>query len=248
MPKKPKIAALIPARSGSKRIKNKNIRKLNGIPLIAYSIQAARESGLFERVIVSTDSPQIAGIAINFGAEVPFLRPSKFAHDTSPDIEWLSHLLGDIGELPEYFAILRPTSPFRTSGTILRAWTEFLKVPSAESIRAVEKCLQHPAKMWRLSGNFLQPLMENPDKKAIPWHSTPYQKLPEIHAQNASLEIAKVEVVTEKGSISGDRILAFKTQGFEGYDINCEKDWIYAEHLIKIGKVKLPKIKKQKKL
>ena len=88
----------------------------------------------------------------------------------------------------------------------------------------------------------------HPDKKAIPWHSTPYQKLPEIHAQNASLEIAKVEVVTEKGSISGDRILAFKTQGFEGYDINCEKDWIYAEHLIKIGKVKLPKIKKQKKL
>ena len=85
----PSAVALIPARQGSKRVPGKNIRPLGGHPVIAYTIAAALESGVFETVIVSTDSEETAAIARGYGAEVPFLRPPRFAGDTSPDIEWL---------------------------------------------------------------------------------------------------------------------------------------------------------------
>src|SRR5210317_2466380 len=87
------IVALIPARSGSKRVPDKNIRTLAGHPLIAYSIAAALQSRIFTAVIVSTDSERYADIARHYGAEVPFLRPDEIAGDTSPDIEWVTYTL-----------------------------------------------------------------------------------------------------------------------------------------------------------
>src|SRR2546425_9002622 len=123
----PTAVALIPARSGSKRVKQKNIRPLAGHPLLAYSIAAARESGIFRSVLVSTDSEEIAAIARSYGAEVPFLRPAAMAADHSPDIEWIEHLLVELGRrdrVYDCFAILRPASPFRRVGTIRRAWSE----------------------------------------------------------------------------------------------------------------------------
>src|ERR671910_2250640 len=111
----PSVIALIPARVGSKRVPGKNIRVLNGHPTIAYTIAPAIESGVFESVIVSTDSEEIAAIARHYGAEVPFLRPAQFAGDTSPDIDWVEHslmTLRDKGRAYEAFCLLRPTSPF----------------------------------------------------------------------------------------------------------------------------------------
>ena len=115
------IVALIPARSGSKRIKNKNIKLLNGHPLIAYTIQSAIKSKVFDDVIVSTDSEDIKKISEYYGASVPFLRPSRYATDTSPDIEFVKHALDELSKLNQnysQFSILRPTSPFRKSTTI----------------------------------------------------------------------------------------------------------------------------------
>src|SRR6187401_3512522 len=89
----PSAVALIPARQGSKRVPGKNIRLLNGHPMLAYTIAPAVESGVFDAVIVSTDSDETATIARHYGAEVPFLRPAAFASDTSPGIEWLEHAL-----------------------------------------------------------------------------------------------------------------------------------------------------------
>lgn len=239
------IIALIPARSGSKRVKNKNIRPLNNHPMIAYSIQAALQSGIFTRVIVSTDSDEIAQIAKYYGAEVPFLRPEEFATDTSPDIEWIKHLLEKIcieDITHNCFSILRPTSPFRLPETIKRAWQQFSQDPGADSLRAVEKCSQHPAKMWRIFGNRMKPVMANPNYDETPWHSTPYQALPEIFVQNASLEIAYIDTVLKKGSIAGDLIMPFITDEFEGFDINHLNDWIIAEYLVANKLAKLPKI------
>ena len=129
MPEKQKtLVALIPARSGSKRVPDKNIRPLAGHPLIAYSIAAALQSKIFKTVIVSTDSELYAEIARHYGAEVPFLRPAKIAGDTSPDIEWVEYTLNHLrnnGQDYEYFSIMRPTSPFRLPDTIRRAWQEF---------------------------------------------------------------------------------------------------------------------------
>jgi N-acylneuraminate cytidylyltransferase len=222
--------ALIPARSGSKRVKNKNIRELGGHPLIAYTITAAIKSGIFSDVIISTDSAEYADIASQYGAEVPFMRPSEFAGNVSPDIEWVQFTLEKLREMGrEYdcFSILRPTSPFRKSETIQRAWSLFLK-NQVDSLRAVEKCSQHPGKMWVVRGNRMLPLLPfGPEGQ--PWHSSQYQSLPDIYVQNASLEIAWSRVVYEGNTIAGNTIVPFLTEGNEGFDINSEYDWGLAE-------------------
>lgn len=240
----PSAVALIPARHGSKRVPGKNVRLLNGHPSLAYTIAPALESGVFESVIVSTDSEEIADIARHYGAEVPFLRPAAFASDTSPDIEWLDYTvrtLAEHGRRWDAFSLLRPTSPFRTAGTIRRAWARFTGQEGVDSLRAIEKCTQHPGKMWVVRGDRMQPLMPL-ENGGVPWHSTPYQALPPVYVQNASLEIAWTRVVLEKRSIAGDVFVPFVTDGYEGFDINDPTDWIVAERLIADGTAVLPAI------
>jgi len=244
--KLPSIVALIPARSGSKRVPDKNIRYLNGHPLISYTITAAIQSGIFSDVIVSTDSLLYKKTAEYYGASVPFLRPNTFSGDKSPDIEWVTHALTElkkIGKRYQCFSILRPTSPFRQAATIVRAWNEFLANEEVDSLRAVERCAQHPAKMWIVKNNRMNPVMQG-EKNGIPWHSNQYQALPEIYVQNANLEIAWTDVVFNKHSIAGDVIMPFFTDDYEGFDLNRPYDWEYAEHLINAGKVQLLTISK----
>ena len=238
------VVALIPARSGSRRVPDKNIRPLAGHPLIAYTIAAARASEVFGAVIVSTDSEAYAQIARKFGAETPFLRPPKMAGDLSPDVEWVEHALKELrsaGREFDAFSILRPTSPFRLPQTIRRAWTEFSSHAGIDSLRAVEKCKQHPGKMWVVGGARMVPLLPLGPAE-LPWHSTPYQALPEVYAQNASLEIAWSRVVFEGHSIAGEVVMPFFTEGFEGFDVNHPYDWQLAEQLIQNGEAGLPSI------
>lgn len=238
----PRIVAYVPARGGSKRIPNKNVRPLAGHPLIGYTISAARESGAFDRVIVSTDSPEIATVAQRYGAEVPFLRPAEYAGDLSPDIEWVRHALTEFpGPRPEAFAILRPTSPFRQAATIRRARRQLLEAVAADSLRAVQRCSEHPGKMWVARGPFITPLLPF-STGSQRWQSTPYQTLPEIFVQNASLEIAWTRVVEETGTIEGHQVVPFFTEGFEGFDLNDALDWDQAELLISRGEAALPDV------
>ncbi len=251
--------ALIPARHGSRRVPGKNVRTLGGHPMLAYTVAAAIESGIFGAVIVSTDSDGIAAIARHYGAEVPFLRPAALAGDTSPDIEWLEHLLGELkqqGRTWDAFALLRPTSPFRTAATIRRAWDRFTVQDGVDSLRAVETCTQHPGKMWVVRGDRMFPLLPfaspkprgedgpTPRGEGVeqPWHSTPYQALPLVHVQNASLEIAWTRVVFERRTIAGDVIVPFVTEGYEGFDINGPIDWMVAERLLADRAVTLPAV------
>jgi CMP-N-acetylneuraminic acid synthetase len=252
--------AFIPARVGSKRVPGKNVRVLGGHPMIAYTIGPAIESQVFESVIVSTDSEEIAAIARHYGAEVPFLRPAALASDTSPDIEWLEYTIDELGARGrtwDCFSLLRPTSPFRTAATIRRAWTTFASQHGVDSLRAVELCSQHPGKMWIVRGQRMYPLLpfgisgppkggphvggpyENTEQ---PWHSTPYQALPHVYVQNASLEIAWTRVVRERRTIAGDVLVPFLTEGYEGFDINDAFDWMVAERLLAEGTVALPKV------
>lgn len=234
--------AFIPARSGSKRVPDKNIRELSGHPLLAYSICAALDSGVFDRVICATDSERYAGIARNYGAEVPFLRAEKISGDQSPDIEWVRFMLGGLAEegyAPDCFSILRPTSPFRQVSTIRRAWDAFLSQDGIDSLRAVEKCSQHPGKMWVIRGDRMVPLLPL-ELNGQPWHSHQYAALPEIYVQNASLEIAWTRVVRETGTISGHVIYPFITEGVEGTDLNKPQDWGLAEQMQADGDACLP--------
>jgi len=212
--------------------------------LIGYSISAALQSGIFRDVIVSTDSEQYADIARYYGADVPFLRPRALAGDASPDIEWLAYTLDRLrraGRDYDCFSILRPTSPFRLPETIRRAWQEFRTEDGIDSLRAVEKCSQHPGKMWVVKGRRMQSLLPL-QSAGQPWHSSQYRALPEVYAQNASLEIAWTRVVFEQATIAGDVLMPFITRDHEGFDINSEYDWGLAEFLVSNGEAKLPSV------
>lgn len=241
--KKPSIVALIPARSGSNRISHKNIKRLGWHPLIAYTIHTAVECGVFNSVVVSTDSEDYAEVALYYGAEVPFLRPKEFAEEDSPDFGWVNHALNDLKEQNrnfDAFCILRPTSPFRTSRMIRQALFEFKADPDVDSIRAVEECKQHPGKMWVLRGDRIIPVMEG-EVNGQPFHSNQYQALPKVFVQNASLEMAWSRVVFEDKSISGKVIKPYFTKHPEDLDINDECDWELAKKL----KKELPQLSKE---
>ncbi len=241
----PSVVALIPARSGSKRVPDKNIARLAGHPLIAYSIAAAKASGVFDAVIVSTDSQKYAGIARHYGAEVLSLRPESLAGDKSPDIEWIVYTLKELAALsraPDCFAILRPTSPCRKGETIRRAWAQFLEERSVDSLRAVELCAQHPGKMWIVRGRRMHPLTPMTPDGATPYHSTQYSALPKVYVQNASLEIAWSRVALEGGTIAGEILTPFLTEGDEGFDVNSPYDWRLLEMMVADGSARLPEI------
>ena len=242
--KKNSAVALIPARSGSKRVPDKNILPLAGHPMLAYTIRAAIDSCLFDSVICATDSEQYADIARYYGAEVPFIRPAEISGDKSPDIEWVRWILTALksqGRQYPIYSILRPTSPFRLPETIQRAWHVFINEPGADSLRAVEKCKQHPGKMWALQNNRMLPLMPFAID-STPWHSCQYSALPEIYIQDASLEIAWSRLVLEKNTIAGENIIPFFSRVFEGFDINQPEDILLAEYYQEHNMVALPSI------
>lgn len=239
-----KVVALVPARSGSKRLPHKNIRPLAGHPLLAYSIRSAIDSGIFDAVVCSTDDERYADIARHYGAEVPSLRPASISGDESPDIEWVEWLLNALkaqGRQFDAFSILRPTSPFRKPETIRRAWSQFVSLDGVDSLRAVEKCKQHPGKMWIVRGGRMVPLMPvTPEER--PWHSSQYAALPAVYVQNASLEIAWARVVSEGRTIAGHVLSPFLTTEEEGLDVNEEFDWWKAERLLYLGQATLPEV------
>lgn len=225
---KPSIVALIPARAGSKRVPGKAIKPLGGKPLIRWTVEAAESSGIFQDVLVCSDDVRIDTAS---GARAYFKRP--LIADAQPDVEWILEFLGLQG-WPGYdaFAILRPTSPFRTADTIRRAWQQFQDQQPCDSIRAVQPVREHPGKMWQiLADGTMTPIMPYRDGQT-PWHSKPTQTLPKCYVQNASLEIAWTKTVRELGTISGERIMPFFTEGDEGFDINTPEDWADAERLM----------------
>jgi CMP-N,N'-diacetyllegionaminic acid synthase len=239
----PRVVALVPARSGSKRIAGKNVRLLRGHPLVAYTISAALHSGAFTDVVVSTDDEATAEVARRYGASVPFLRPAAMATDGSPDIDWVRHALGQLrvnGATVDAFALLRPTSPLRPASSIARAVATLLADPEADSLRAVEPVSEHPGKMWVLEpgGDRMSPLLD--DGGADPaWHSTPYQALPPVFVQNASLEVAWSRTVDRHGSIAGRVVRPWVTESHDGFDLNHETDWLLLERLLEQGSVVL---------
>src|SRR6185436_13911111 len=164
--------------------------------------------------------------------------------DDQADIEWVRAVLRDEKDA-NAFAILRPTSPFRTAETITRAHKEFMR-NEVHSLRAVEPVKQHPGKMWwnNGAGYPMTPVCDAKRSDGTPWHSCPTQTLPPAYVQNASLEMAWTYVVNGFGTISGRKISPFVTEGYEGFDINSEEDWgeavLIADHLDLLGELPKP--------
>lgn len=151
------------------------------------------------------------------------------------DIAWIRQALKDLGFRPTTFAILRPTSPFRTAETIQRAYREFTICDGThDSLRAVEPVKQHPGKMWEWAGPGypITPLLRGTRSDGVPWHSCPTQTLPTMYVQNSSLEMAYTANVEAHGTIHGRKVIPFFTTGVEGFAIDDMDDWARAERLI----------------
>jgi CMP-N,N'-diacetyllegionaminic acid synthase len=237
---RPSAVAFVPARSGSERVPGKNVRVLAGHPLLAYAIETALQSEAFDRVVVSTDSEEIADVARWYGADVPFLRPPEYATSTSPDVEWLRFTLERLDAFYELFAIVRATNPFRGPATVRRGLEQLLATPEADSIRAVELVKQHPGKMWVLAedARTMRPLLDQ-SHLDVAWHAGQYQALPPVYSQNSALEVAWTRVVAETGTREGRVVAPFLTVGYEGFNVDDEEDWERAERLVASGAARL---------
>jgi N-acylneuraminate cytidylyltransferase len=208
----PAVLALIPARGGSKSLPRKNILPLQGKPLIAHTIEDALQSKRIQRVIVTTDSEEIANIAREYGAEVPFLRPAELAGDASVDIEYLRHALEWLAENENYhpalIATLRPTEPIRQPATIDRAIETLIDHPGADALRSVRLATETPFKMWlREPSGLLQPAA--PLAGVHEPHNQPRQCLPLAYWQDGYIDVARAETILKKNSPTGARILGF---------------------------------------
>ena len=225
-----KIYATIPARGGSKGVPGKNIINLGGYPLIAYSISAAKLVPCIDRIIVSTDSEEIASIAKTYGAEVPFLRPAAISQDLSTDLEWYMHFIDWLksteGVLPDLCIHLRPTTPLRVPAVISQAVDSFINNSNATSLRSAHESSQPPQKVFSINeegcfkGYFSD--ITNPN--------LPRQMFAKSYSPNGYVDIIKTEYVLKNNLFHGDRILAFITS-FTG-DIDIHEDSEYLQYVL----------------
>lgn len=222
----PEVLAVIPARGGSRGVPKKNITKLGGVPLIGYSIKVANESKFITRTIVSTDDLEIAEIAKSYGAEIPFIRPSEFAQDDTPDLPVFQHAVNYLREnenyMPEVIIHIRPTSPlaFRRliknrvnekenwiyinrAEEIDKAVSELISVKEADSVRSVNIPEDTPFKMWKTKGDWLIPFVESKEKDI---YNVPRQYLPIVYRQNGYVDVTRCVTIIERQSMTGDRI------------------------------------------
>lgn len=239
------VLAIIPARGGSRSIPRKNIRLLNGIPLIAYSIEAGLQAKLVSRVIVTTDDQEVAEVARRFGADVPFIRPKRLAQDTTPDFPVFQHCLNWLekheGYKPNMVVQLRPTSPLRPHGSVDKAINLLRGNKNADSVRSIVLSGQNPYKMWRVDQKgYMNPLLKAPGI-AEPYNA-PRQKLPSTYWQTGHVDAIHTKTILAKRSMSGGQILPLIIDPLYVIDIDTERDWNRAEWLMKQTKLATLKI------
>ncbi|WP_162805685.1 cytidylyltransferase domain-containing protein [Sporosarcina sp. PTS2304] len=227
------ILAVIPARSGSKGVRNKNIKLINGKPLLAYSIEHAKESPLINRIIVSTDSQEYGEIAKRYGAEVPFIRPSSISLDDSLDIEVFQHALGYLKEkesyVPDLVVQLRPTYPIRNSGDIDNMIELLIEDPLVDSVRGIVPVKETPYKMWRMnSEGILEPILSD----IYEAYNEPRQKLPQVYSQNACIDVIRTETIVNHNSMTGSKVKGYLMK--ENFDIDTKEDFLKASQYIKL--------------
>lgn len=226
------ILAIIPARGGSKGVPDKNIRLLQGKPLIAYTISAALQAQLLSKVIVSTDSENIAETAKNWGADVPFIRPDELAQDNTPTLPVLQHALHFFANQNEYYdavCLLQPTSPFRPSGFIDDAIRTF-KIKDTDALVSVLPVPDEYNPHWVFFPDHKGLLtIATGEKQIIPRR----QDLPKAYIRDGALYLTKTNVLLKKNSIYGDSLSYIVSDSNYYVNIDTLNDWNHAEVLAK---------------
>ena len=230
-----KVLAIIPAKKISKGLLNKNIKKLDGHPLLSYSIAAGLKCSSINRVICTTNSKKIANIAKKYGAEVPFLRPDKYCRDNSSDMEFIKHCLNWLKNnenyKPDLIVQLRPTSPIRYTKHLNEAIKKIKNIKSADSLRAVSSPITTPYKMWKIKNQFLNPLL-NLNKNKEPYN-TPRQKLPKVFAQTGYVDIIRYNTIFKMNSLTGKKILSYVVPEHTYVDVDDKLSFEIAQIYIK---------------
>lgn len=222
------ILCLIPARSGSKGIKNKNIKKLNGKPLIAYTIEQAINTKYKMKIIVSTDSQEYADISKKYGAEVPFLRPKEISGDLSTDIEFIKHsvdwLKHNQDYIPDIILQLRVTSPLRKVDDINKSLELFINnFEKYDSLRSVYELDKTPYKMYHIEKNNLIPIIKNYNNLNESFNCG-RQNFPKTYIHNGYIDILKTSILNNN-LISGNNILPYVMSKNDNIDLDNIDDW-----------------------
>ncbi len=233
-----KILGVITARGGSKGIPGKNIKNLCGLPLIAYTIKSAKESGVFDRIILSTDDEKIADVAKKYGCEVPFMRPAELAQDGTPHLPVMRHAVEWLKENenynPDLVAILQPTAPLRQPWHIKEALDLLLK-QEADSVVAVSEIPGHYSPYWAVTcdeSGLGKLFIGDPIKKRIPRRQSFPQK---TYSNSGILYMFKTELLFDKEepNFYGDKVAIYPVD--EKYCINIDEpsDWELTEKALK---------------
>lgn len=239
MPKKYKILAVIPARGGSKGISGKNIKPLLGKPLIAYTIEEALKVKEIDKVIVSTDYPEIAEVAKQYGAEVPFLRPAEISQDLSTDVEFLLHALDWLKENenyePDIVLRLPPTSPLREARHIREGIQKLISTPEADAARPICEAPKHPYKMWKISSDdqWLEPFLPKEFTGLEEPHNLPRQLFPKVYIHTGAMDVIWTKTLRELKSTSGKKLAYFFMTPEDSINIDHPIDFEIAEILMK---------------
>ena len=229
-----RILTIIPARGGSKGIKLKNLVKINGKPLVAYSIEHSLASKLINRTIVSTDNEEIAKVSEEFGAEIPIFRTKELAGDHILDLPVFEHMLTYLKKEenyePEIVVHLRPTSPYREPKWIDSVINLLIENVSADSVRSVSEPSQHPYRVFEIKNKYLHPLMNER-------HPEPYllrrQDLPKMYYYNCVIDVTKPNTIFNKKSMTGDKMLPYIMRSEDSIDIDTPMDLEFAKFFLK---------------
>lgn len=232
-----KILGIIPARGGSKSVPRKNIKDLGGKPLIAWTIEAAKVSGVFDRILCSTDDQEIVDVAKRYGAEVPFIRPAELAQDTTPTLPVLQHAVSWLKENEKYepdaVMILQPTTPFRTAKHLRDTVGLFKKTKSDSVVSVVETPGNyHPNWVFRpLDSNRAELFLGGPIKTRIKRR----QDLPKAYSPNGMIYLFKTQLLfdPEDPNFYGDNVSIYIVPEKESVNIDSPEDWTLAEYQVR---------------
>ena len=225
-----KILCIIPARGGSKGVPKKNIKLLNNIPLIGYSINTAKQSKYINKIIVSTDCSEIKTIAESFDIKVPFLRPKELANDTSLDIDYIKHTLEYLEQNENYSAdlivLLRPTTPIRNVTIVDDAILKMIKNKDLLSLRSSHEVSESPFKWFKINNDTYSTITS---EYTISETNKPRQKFEKVFIPNGYVDITKPEII-KNNSQYGNKITSFITP--TSYEIDTMEDFEYLEYKI----------------
>jgi len=231
---RPIVLGIIPARGGSKSVPGKNLHLLGGRPLIEHTIVSALAAKSLDRVIVSTDDPEIARVARAAGAEVPFMRPDELARDDTPDLPVFQHVLAALeegeGYRPDVVVHLRPTQPFRTAAEIDAVVTLMLE-SGADCVKSIRLVAEHPYKMYRLVGDRLVPYLDTPERRRR-GPDVPRQGLEPVYLSAGVVDAMRREVI-QAGSTEGERVIPYLVDERRYVNLDSARDFVVAEAVLR---------------